>query len=145
VAPLVRPLVTDDEDALIPIDLVYARAYSVAIAVDPGQLAFYLRTGHAFVAEETGVLSGFILAHSIWDGRRPTVRVRRVVSSGEHPEVVAALLGAVTKSAYDSGVYNIELEIVPHDKTSMSVLTDQGFEKRPVVLYGRYLGSQGEV
>ena len=144
-ASVVRPLCTEDEGALIPIDLAYSTAYLVNTIIGRAQLSFYVRTGHAFVAEETGIVSGFILAHAIWDGARPSVRIRRVVSSGNQSDVVAALLGAVIKSAYDSGVYNIELEIVLRDKTSLSVLADQGFEMRPVALYGRRLGSQGSM
>ena len=88
------------------------------------------------------MITGFILGHAMWDCSQPSVRVRRVVSSENQSYVRAALLEAVIKSAYDSGVYSIELELVLSDEASLSVLEEKGFEVRPMALYGRRLGSQ---
>ena len=141
-APLIRPLGPEDEYALLPIDVSYSTAHLLDPMVGRAQLSFYSRTGHSFTAEETGMITGFILGHAMWDGSQPSVRVRRVVSSENQSYVRAALLEAVIKSAYDSGVYSIELELVLSDEASLSVLEEKGFEVRPMALYGRRLGSQ---
>ena len=141
-ALVVRPLGAEDEYALIPIDVSYSVTHLVEPMVGRTQLSFYSRAGHSFIAEERGVISGFVLGHAIWDGSRPSVRIRRVVSSENQSHIRAALLDAVVKSAYDSGVYDIELEFVSSDEALRAVLEEKGFELKPIRLYNRRLGSQ---
>lgn len=143
-APLVRLLGSEDEAALITIDRDYAEAFAVEPVIVPGCLSFFIRTGHAFVAEVSGTVVGFALAQVVWDGSRPTLQVRRMVATGEKSKILEALLAAITRSAYDSGVYDIELSVIGGDAAAEAALLATGFRRRPVVAYGRVLGSRGE-
>lgn len=84
-------------------------------------LKFYARTGHSFVAARGGEVRGFALAQSVWQGDRPLVLVRAVVSSD--PEAVAGLLHAVVKSAYDTAVYEVHVPVSPE---LMAAATTEG-------------------
>lgn len=111
-----------------------------------GAVAFYARTGHAFVAEDDGGTAGFALAAAVWDGERPTVRLARLAlrAGGEGGDGVrAALLEAVTKSAYDAAVYDLVAEIPEGDAATAAWLVAADWTVRPVTTFVRTLGSRG--
>jgi hypothetical protein len=138
--PLVRPLTADDLDDLRPLDSEYSRRTGCEELVEPASLSFFERTGHAFVLEERGAPRGFLLAQAIWDGRRPRVLVGRVVASDDSGR--AALLEALTKSAYDAGVYDLVVELPEADSAAAPTLASCGYHPRESRLYGRVLGSR---
>jgi hypothetical protein len=138
--PLVRPLNADDIDDLRPLDGEYSRRTGSEELVEPASLSFYERSGHAFVLEDGGTPRGFLLGQAIWDGRRPTVLVGRVVAPDEAGR--AALLDAVTKSAYDAGVYDLLLELPDAEAAAAPTLAACGYHPRESRLYGRVLGSR---
>jgi hypothetical protein len=139
--PLVRPLNADDIDDLGLLDGAYSRRTGCEELVEPALLSFYERTGHAFVLEDGGTARGFLLGQAIWDGRRPTVLVARVVAPDEAGR--SALLDAVTKSAYDAGVYDLLLELPEAEAAAAPTLVSCGYHPRESRLYGRVLGSRG--
>ncbi|MEX2536721.1 MAG: DUF1999 family protein [Trueperaceae bacterium] len=137
---LVRPLTTEDLDKLKPIDSDYARDAGCEETVSAASLSFYGRSGHAFVLEEGGRVSGFLLAQAVWNGQRPIVTVRRAVAfhdAGRH-----SLLEAVTKSAYDAGAYDILVEHPEGDTAAERALFACGYAPLPTRLYSRVLGSR---
>jgi hypothetical protein len=137
--PLVRPLTADDADDLRPLDLEYSRRTGSEELVEPASLSFFERSGHSFVLEEGGA-HGFLLAQAIWDGRRPTVLVRRLVSLDD--EGRRALVEAVTKSAYDAGVYDLLVELPESDVAGVPSLASCGYHPRESRLFARVLGSR---
>jgi hypothetical protein len=77
-------------------------------------LKFYERSEHSFVAEDDGVLHGFIFAQSVWQGDRPIVLVRTVALAPAAPAATAeGLLHATVKSAYDTAVYEVHFAVTP--------------------------------
>lgn len=85
-------------------------------------LRFYLRSEHSFVAEErlpgeaAGLLTGVILAQSVWMGDKPIILVTAVLvrpGSEEGGDTAAGLLHAVVKSAYDAAVYEVHYALTP--------------------------------
>jgi exonuclease VII large subunit len=139
-ASFVRPLSADDADALRPLDQAYAGRSACEELIGSGSVSFYARSGHAFVLEEDGRAKGFLLGQAVWDGRRPTVLVRRVVASPEGGREL--LLAAVTKSAYDSGVYDIVVEQPEADEAGRLALAASEYRPRQARLYERTLGSR---
>lgn len=140
---LIRDLSADDVAVLQPLDRDYASRSGSEEIVDEGSISFYARSGHAFVLEEDGVVLGFLLGQAVWDGRRPKVLVRRVVSVTVRGQ--EALLEAVTKSAYDSGVYDVVVEQPDSDEEGLAALVASGYQPRRVRLYERLLGSRSRV
>jgi len=140
---MVRPPVVADLEALAALDAQYARRHGVATQVDRSSLAFYGRSGHAFVREDASGPLGFALAHAVWDGGRPVVRLSRLVAVADDPAVLAALLEAVVKSAYDAGVYDLAADVPAGDAGAQAALRGAAFEPRPVVRFERVLGSRG--
>lgn len=119
-----------------------------------GATSFFARTGHAFVAEEHGTPRGVALAQAVWDGTRPTVRIGTLTAVArdaddadpERPsqvDVRAALLEAVTKSAYDAAVYDLAIEAPEDDQELHALLQREGWATDPVRLHRRTLGSRG--
>lgn len=140
VSRLIRPLANDDTQALIAMDEEYSRRTGSEPVVDDGSVSFFSRSGHAFVLEEEGEIEGFLLAQSVWDGRRPAVMVRRLVAGdGKRRE---ALLEALTKSAYDAGVYDIMVEQPEADRDGAESLRNAGYALRPTRIHARVLGSR---
>ncbi|HEX7004540.1 MAG TPA: DUF1999 family protein [Trueperaceae bacterium] len=137
---LVRPLTAEDLDPLLPLDRSYASESGCEELVSSASLSFYERSGHSFTAQEDGKPTGFLLAQAIWDGRRPAVMVRRAVAADER--AVEALIEAVTKSAYDAGVYDIVVEQPQGDPAGARALEACGYAPRPARLYSRVLGSR---
>jgi len=140
----VRPLEPDDLESVQAVDAASAHATGRPPVATRGALSFYARTGHAFVAEDDGGVRGFALAQAVWDGTRPTVRLRTLaVARPSDAEARAALLEAVTKSGYDAAVYDLICELPEDDADARNLLDDAGWSLEPVRLYGRTLGSRG--
>lgn len=140
----VRPIDVDDLAALEPIDAAAAARAEREPALTRGSLSFYARSGHAFVAEGASGARGFALAQAVWDGRRPTVRLQTLaVSDDGDREARAALLEAVTKSAYDAAVYDLSAMVPEGDLEVQRLLADEGWRPEPVRAFGRTLGSRG--
>ena len=137
---LVRPLTAEDLELLLPLDTKYADESDCEAVVSSASLSFYERSGHSFTVEESGEAVGFLLAQAVWDGSRPTVTVRRSVANDERGLV--ALLEALTKSAYDAGVYDIVVEQPQTDAIGEHALEKCGYTPRPSRLYSRVLGSR---
>jgi hypothetical protein len=140
----VRPLVVDDLEALAPIDRAAAARVSSEPLLTAAGMAFYARTGHAFVAEAEEGPRGFCLAQAIWDGRRPTLRLAALaVADAADGEARAALLEAATKSAYDAAVYDLVAEVPEDDAATGELLRREGWRPEPVRPFRRTLGSRG--
>ena len=144
-----RPLNPDDEETLGPLDKVYAEKFGLEPILTKSSVSFYVRTGHAFVAVRGGRAAGFVLAQAVWNGTRPTVYVNRLNVSGTEnieadAEARAALLEAVTKSAYDAAVYDLQVQVPAADDGAASALAAKDYVLRPEHVYGRVLGSRGQ-
>lgn len=138
----VRPLETDDADAVRALDRADADRTGREPVADRGALSFYARSGHAFVAENEQGLLGFVLAQAVWDGRRPTVQLQVLATDG-HAAARAALLEALTKSAYDAAVYDLVARSPAADAALSDLLESEGWQREPVTLFRRTLGSRG--
>ena len=139
-----RPLSPDDQEALEPLDASYAEHFSLEPVLTKSSVSFYVRTGHAFVAERGGETVGFVLAQAVWNGTRPTVYVNRLgVPDLTDTEAREALLEAVTKSAYDAAVYDLQVQVPEADDGAARALAAKSYALRPERLYGRVLGSRG--
>ncbi len=140
----VRPLETDDLEVLRSLDEAYAERTGMATVVDPATLRHFARAGHAFVAyvDDASAPRGTVLAHTVWDGSRPVVRGARLVADDDDPVVLARLLGALVKSAYDAGVYDVVVEVPEADGAGQAALRAAGFDARPVRRFERVLGSR---
>jgi Protein of unknown function (DUF1999) len=108
-------------------------------------LKFYARSEHSFAAiddpnlEPTLVL-GFILAQSVWMGDKAIVYISSIKVHHDAPTgTLAGLLHAVTKSAYDSAVYEIHLE---SDKHLEPVAKREGYLDTGLKRMVRILGSR---
>ncbi|AFV76314.1 Protein of unknown function (DUF1999) [Thermus oshimai JL-2] len=106
-----------------------------------GAVRHFARTGHSFLAEEGEEPLGFALAQALWQGEATTVLVTRI--EGQNARVLEDLLGAVVKSAYDAGVYEVALHLDPKREDLKEALLAQGFTVGPLVLAVRLLGSRG--
>ena len=95
----------------------YAQQFGLENIISRSSVSFYGRTGHAFVAVRNTQTVGFVLAQAVWNGTRPTVYVNRlsVPDSSEDTEAREALLEAVTKSAYDAAVYDLQAQVPEAD------------------------------
>ena len=138
---VVRAITTADLPQVERLDEAYASSRGLERLVDAGAVSFYERTGHSFVLARGGDgLDGFVLAQAVWNGRRPEVQLRRLVGSDD---ARLALLEAVVKSAYDSGVYDL-LALLPEENGSLAgVLEEMQFGPRGMLVYERVLGSRG--
>ncbi len=140
-----RALSQDDEDELEPIDQFYAQHFGLEPIMTRSSLNFYTRTGHAFVAVKEGEVTGFAFAQSIWNGTRPTVYLNRLaVADLDDSESRLALIEAVTKSAYDAAVYDLQVHLPKGDKSGIRALSDKGYSEVEVVSFSRILGSRGQ-
>lgn len=139
-----RPLSPDDLELLGPLDAAYAAEYGLEPIVTRSSVSFYVRTGHAFSALRGAETVGFVLAQAVWNGTRPTVYVNRLaVPSPADLEARAALLEAVTKSAYDAAVYDLEVQVPEADLGAAQALGVKSYVLKPQHIYGRVLGSRG--
>ncbi len=139
----VRPLEVDDGAALAAIDVDHAGRAGHDPVATRGALSFYARTGHAFVVEDAEGVRGFALAQAVWDGTRPTVQLQTLATDAADPEARAALLEAVTKSAYDAAVYDLVARAPHGDPALHELLEREGWRAEPVALLRRTLGSRG--
>lgn len=137
----VRPLDIDDAEAVAMLDRADAQRVGREEIADRGAVSFYARSGHTFVAEDATGLQGFVFAHAVWDGRRPTVTLQALAS--DDATVRAALLEAVTKSAYDSAVYDLVARCPDADEALAHLLETEGWRTEPTRLLRRTLGSRG--
>ncbi|MER3445102.1 MAG: DUF1999 domain-containing protein [Meiothermus sp.] len=108
----------------------------------PAALRFFARSGHSFVAQDGPRVVGVVLAQAVWQGDQVTVLITRLLSSSD--EATRALLGAVVKSAYDAGVYEVAMHVDPANEPLSRALEDYGFRLGPLLLGVRVLGSRGE-
>lgn len=139
-----RPIEDEDGEALGGIDLAASERAGQEPMLSAGALSFYARSGHAFVAIRDGRPCGFALAQAVWDGRRPTLRLRPLaVADAADDEARAALLEAVTKSAYDAAVYDLVADAAEGDLRTQSILEREGWRPEPVRSFRRTLGSRG--
>ena len=140
-----RALSQDDGDDLEAIDHFYAAHFGLEPILTRSSLNFYTRTGHAFVAVKEGEMTGFAVAQSIWNGTRPTVYLNRLaVMNLDDTESRLALIEAVTKSAYDAAVYDLQVQLPKGDKSGTHALADKGYSEIEVVTFMRILGSRGQ-
>lgn len=139
-----RALSADDVEVLAPIDRAYAERYGLEPVATPGSLSFYARSGHAFVAVREDEVTGFVLAHAVWDGFRPVVQASRVaVADSEDAASRAALLAALTKSAYDAAVYDLLILQPGRDEAGKRALLEQRYQPSDTAVFRRALGSRG--
>ena len=144
-----RPLSLDDQELLGPLDAAYAETFRLEPVLTKSSVSFYVRTGHAFVAVRDGQAAGFVLAQAVWNGTRPTVYVNRLSvpdadDVAADTEARAALLEAVTKSAYDAAVYDLQVQVPDADDGAALALAAKDYVMRPEHVYGRTLGSRGQ-
>ena len=111
-------------------------------------MSFYVRTGHAFVAVRAGETVGFVFAQAVWNGTRPTVYVNRLAvveaADAARTEAREALLEAVTKSAYDAAVYDLQVQVPEADGGAAQALAAKSYQLITERLYARVLGSRGQ-
>ena len=147
-----RPLTPDDEDVLAPLDAAYARRFGLEPLVSRASLSFYVRSGHAFVAVRSGREVGFAFAQAVWNGARPTVYVNRLAVMDPDDEnskgsgdlgARLALVEAVTKSAYDAAVYDLQALLPAGDALGRKALTEKSYGLKDYVVFERTLGSRG--
>ena len=140
-----RPLEPDDAPTLRAIDAAYAQAFGLEPRAGEASLRFFARTGHAFVAEGEGGVLGFALAQAVFDGERPTLFVSRLASPPPgDDDTVRALLRAVTKSAYDAGVYDVQVDLPAEDVVAAAALAAQDYRPAARSVFMRHLGSRAD-
>ncbi len=136
----IRPLEPTDHEPLKPLDA----ALGGPVRLTRAAASFYARSGHAFVAEGEGGPCGLALAQAVWDGTRGTLRIVRLGAVPPDAAAVrAALLDAVTKSAYDAAVYDLTIEAPENDVDLLDLLSRERWRPDPVRVLRRTLGSRG--
>jgi hypothetical protein len=140
---MTRAIELADVDAVTELDGGYAERRGVPPMVERAVVSFYARSGHSFVRDTDGLVDGFVLAHAVWDGARPTVRLARLVARDDASETLRGLLDAFVKSAYDAGVYDLVAELPSGDEAGRAALRDGTFSPRDVASFERVLGSRG--
>lgn len=136
-----RPVDVEDLDALAPLDAAYAAEHALDPVIGLAALAFYARSGHAFVAGPVAAPAGFVLAHAVWDGARPTVVIARLVAGQGAGAVHRALVEAVVKSAYDAAVYDLTVDLPASDAVGAAAFA-KPWRERPVRRFERVLGAR---
>lgn len=145
-----RPLSPEDEEVLGLLDASYAGRFGLEPVVTRSSVSFYVRSGHAFVAVRRGEAVGFVLAQAVWNGTRPTVYVNRLAVADPSDTVAdtearEALLEAVTKSAYDAAVYDLQVQVPEADTGAAHALEAKSYALKAERVYGRVLGSRGQI
>jgi hypothetical protein len=142
----VKHLEEADLEAVMQLDRAYASLHGLEELASAASVRFFGRTEHSFTAEADGpdgaATVGFLLAQAVWSGVRPQVLVARVAAPGQ-PPAAAALLKAVVKSAYDSGVYDLVARVPRGDQGLVQQLETEEFFLDPQLAYVRILGSRG--
>ncbi len=140
-----RPLEPDDAPVVRAIDGAYARAYGLEPRAGEASLRFFARTGHAFVAVGEGGVRGYVLAQAVFDGERPTLFASRFASPPPGDgEALLALLRALTKSAYDAGVYDLRVELPAEDAAGAAALDAESYRPAVTSVFTRQLGSRAD-
>lgn len=140
----VRPLESDDLERLGELDRAYGQRHGLDPVLTRGSVAFFVRSGHAFVAADEREPRGFALAQAVWDGTRPTLRVQRLAVAPDGDRAVTeALVEAVTKSAYDAAVYDLVAELPNGDVDADRALRERRWVVVERRLFERRLGSRG--
>lgn len=140
-----RPLGPEDQEILEPLDKTYAERFSLEPVVTKSSVSFYVRTGHAFVAVRGAEMVGFVLAQAVWNGTRPTVYVNRLVTGDlDDARSGEALLEAITKSAYDAAVYDLQVQVPEADDGAAQALAAKSYLLKAERVYSRVLGSRGQ-
>lgn len=142
-----RPVNVGDLVSLAPIDASYAAARALEGVVSRAALHLYERSGHSFVAQtDAGAVTGFVLAQAIWSGDRAVVSVNRLaLARDDDHDSATALVKALSKSAYDSAVYHLEVALPRSDSAARAALEAELFFELPNVVYARGLGSRAEI
>ncbi len=141
-----RPLTTDDLELVKPIDQAYALRFELEPAITKASLNFYSRSGHSFASVKAEGISGFVLAQAVWNGSRAVVQISRLaVKDLSDQESRLALIEAVTKSAYDSAVYEIQTQLVKTDELGCRAFDNKQYSPKDLVVLRRILGSRGQV
>ncbi len=138
----VRPLDIDDLASVTDLERVYAERNACARVAEVAAIRHYARGGHAFVAQRAGETCGVVLAHTVWDGARPSVRVVRLMARGDALEVLDRLMGAVVKSAFDAAVYDLTVELPESDAVGRRAVEANAFGVASVLRFERVLGSR---
>ncbi len=139
-----RPIDEQDAESLSAIDDAYALSHGLERRVTTASLRFFARTGHSFVAVDGGEVRGFVLAQPLFDGERPTVVSARLASTPPGDETaLLALIRALTKSAYDAGVYDLQVVVPSGDLAGAAALAMETYVSEAVVSFARKLGSRG--
>ncbi|MFO7545063.1 MAG: DUF1999 family protein [Trueperaceae bacterium] len=131
------------------IDAAYATVHGVEAIVNAASVRFFARSGHSFVAERVDAAGGaacvgFVFAHAVWRGDRAAVQTARLaVADGAGTGASDALVAALTKSAYDSGVYDLTVAAPRSDASFADALRMASFREVDVVTFARTLGSRG--
>jgi hypothetical protein len=140
-----RPLEPGDGKRLAFIDQSYALEHNLEPLLTRASLSFFVRSGHAFVAEREGEAVGFALAQAVFNGNRPTVQLARLaVADPGDLAAYEALLEAVTKSAYDAAVYDLWALVPAGDETACKALYAKAYAPLELSIYARTLGSRGK-
>lgn len=138
-----RPLDTIDLESLRALDRIHTRRFGVEPLISAASLGYYRRSGHAFVAERDGTAVGFILGRALWDGQQAAVSAARVaVAEPGDVAVLTTLVDAFTKSAYDAGVYRLELRLDDDDATAIDAGLARGYRRAAHTILSRRLGSR---
>ncbi|MBX3139534.1 MAG: DUF1999 family protein [Trueperaceae bacterium] len=154
----IRPLVAGDLERLAELDGAYSSRHGLERAVNLAALRFFERSGHSFVAEvgDAAVvdsaatdstagaeLAGFLLAQAVWTGERPTVHAHRLAAHEDATaEARAALAGALVKSAYDAGVYDLVFRTPRTDDALRTALLGEGYLEDDHVTLTLVLGTR---
>lgn len=147
-AQRVIPIELTDLPRLRQVDEDYSAASGTEPVVDRASVHYFQRTGHSFLASGAAdEVLGFVLAHASWSGGRPVVRVERLAVPPSQPalesSISEALVDAVVKSAYDSGVYDISAIVPRTDAVARAALLDATFAEQDALVFSRVLGSRG--
>lgn len=142
---LIRSLNQEDFDELKAIDESYASHYALEPMLTLGSLNFYARTGHAFASLRAGRMTGFVLAQSVWNGFRPVLQMNRLaIADISDLASQTALLEALTKSAYDAAVYDLQLLLPQADIQLLGLAEQKDYRETGLKVLGRTLGSRGQ-
>jgi len=142
---LIRAVTQDDFEDLKAIDEAYAEQYHIEPMLTLGSLNFYARTGHSFASLEQTTMTGFIFAQSVWNGFRPVLQLNRLaVRDNKDQASREALFDALTKSAYDAAVYDIQLLLPSQDQKTLEVAKRKDYAQVDISVLSRTLGSRGQ-
>lgn len=142
---LVRALTQDDFEILKCIEESHAARLGIETTLTLGSLNFYARTGHSFATIKETEMTGFVLAQSVWNGFRPVLQLNCLAVQAENDNASReALFEALTKSAYDAAVYDIQLLLPSQDSQTLEVAKRKEYVHAGITVLSRTLGSRGQ-